>query len=176
MRKNFRNSGDLISEFIVSLKTLKELQKVRSTEDISRYFKTFSRHPSIFVSENLLRNLTVRSGGKIFLEPLGIRSGGTKCAGIEVRKKQFTSDQLRNYLRQLTVFGKVVLNTDCSVDTKNNVRCRVKLMPEACKYHAFDEQQLEEVDIAVIEDEAESEAENLKEDEYKICFNEATRE
>ncbi|XP_008210116.1 ATPase family gene 2 protein isoform X2 [Nasonia vitripennis] len=147
----FAKRTDGSKEFTVQVCPLEDLlARLPKTFD-ENYFTSFSRHPCVFVAEDLLDNLRIRVGGKVVLESIDEVQSSVVCKSIEISscEKSASVEVFRDYVIRNSKDNKMLLNSHAQISVDDDTWYLVKLSPEDCSYGLFDVGVLRSMDVRV---------------------------
>ncbi|XP_012278044.1 peroxisome biogenesis factor 1 [Orussus abietinus] len=139
-----KESVELIVQFFVIEDVLKKY-----SNDLSSHFELKSIHKSVYVSEDLLKNLKLRTGSKVLVETADFQE--TKINLIEVFPfdEKITEDSFRNYVQRNSRFEKILLNSKTALSLYGTRDCILRFSPESRSYVFLDEDILRGISVKI---------------------------
>ena len=136
-------------ELVVRLFVIESLIERHELQKVDKYNLTNSAHKPIYMSTNLQRNLKLRIGSKVLLEPL--TNLGPSIISIELFSSSDVVTRLKfeEKLCNLTGDEKILVNSRSRIYFEDGTDCMVLCEPDKCSHCLVDAVELKKIAINV---------------------------
>lgn len=172
------NAGFKLAEEIVARVFVVEDVLKKCSKNVDReYFEDNSIHPSVYVSENLRKNLKIKIGGKATMESEEFSQGAIEGIEIFPRSDEVSMKNLEEYFKRVSKYSKVLVNSSSELVLTETKSCFLRILPIETSHASIDFYDLKNIRIEFREafNGPVNQTENLDEPEKASLANISTR-